>query len=47
MIRKALILLALALPAFSQDLPGLMTLSFQSAQAGREDPEYQNGPQTA
>ena len=43
MIRKAIILVALTLPGFSQDVPGLMTLSFQSAQAAREDPEYQNG----
>jgi HEAT repeat protein len=43
MIRKAIILLALAVPTFSQDLPGLMALSFQSAQAAREDSEYQNG----
>lgn len=43
MTLKVIILLALAVPAFSQDLPGLMVLSFQSAQGGREDPEYQNG----
>ncbi len=45
MIRRAILLLALALPAVSQELPGVMALSFQSAQGGREGSAYQKGLQ--
>jgi tetratricopeptide (TPR) repeat protein len=43
MICKPILLIALTVPAFSQNLPDLMALSFQSAQTGPQDPEYQKG----
>jgi hypothetical protein len=43
MIRIAILVLALAVPAVPQGLPGPLALSFQSTQGGREDSEYQKG----
>ncbi len=43
MIRKSILFIALAAPVFAQGWPGVMALSFQSSQAGRENSDYQNG----
>ncbi len=43
MIRNIIFCIVLAAPLAAQDGPNPMALSFQAAQAGREDSDYQNG----